>query len=108
MKACRPAYVTPTAVNPDATILIFRRVRRSARKSFHVNCFCDPDTVELAVACWAAAEAPGAEDPHLTTFFVNVTGSFAENGRSVRCALVGRVEVENGAVFAEQDAIATG
>jgi hypothetical protein len=64
MNACRPAYVTPTAVKPDATTLIFRRVRRRARKSFHVSSFSEPVAAELEGGCCAAA-APDAEDSSL-------------------------------------------
>lgn len=62
------------------------------------------------MACWAAdaAEAPGTEDSYLTVLFMDVTGDVAENGRSVRWTFVGRVDVENGAALAEQDAMAAG
>lgn len=97
-------------MNPDATTLIFRRVRRSARKSFHVSCFWELAAAELAVACCAAdaVGAPGAEEPCLIEIFTGATGDVVTTGRSVLWILVGRVEVENGAADAEHDAMAAG
>ena len=93
MNTRKPAYVAATALMLDAATLIFRRVRRSARKSFHVKCW-DRFGSEVAAGLIGAS---GAVDAWRATS-VNGPGCVAGSGRAVRWSLVGRVEVGKGVV----------
>lgn len=52
----RPKYVTPTAPTPEQAWPILRRVRRRAKKAFHVSWGCAPGEL-LATGCAGAVDA---------------------------------------------------
>lgn len=110
MKTRSPAYVVAIALALDAMTLIFRRVRRSPRKSFQVSCVCELEAVEPAAerAFAEPGDAPGADDAHLIAILTGRIFEDAREGRSVRGILLGRVEVEKGDAAAQQGAISAG
>jgi hypothetical protein len=92
--------VTPTAPTMEQPCPIRRRVRRSAKKSFHVSCACD------------AGEAPaaGCEDADEAFRTRALREKVRWAARELRgCdAVLERVHVENEAAAAERGAMMAG
>lgn len=87
----RPKYVTPTAPTPEQAWPILRRVRRRAKKAFHVSWGCAPGEL-LATGCAGAVDACRA---------IGLLGNVMREVRVrlLRCccccrSLLGRVHVE--------------
>lgn len=93
--------MTPTAPTTEQPCPILRRVRRSAKKSFHVSFGCDADGAP-PVACEDADVAF-----RTTNLLRKVRCAAIELGRDIE-ALLDRVHVEKDAVAAEIGAIMAG
>lgn len=93
IKKRSPVYVVATALIPEATTLIFRRVRRSVRKRFQVNVWC---TLSEGFGGVGDGEAGFAVEARRMS--VNgVEGLDMKGDRSVRWNFDDRAHVENGA-----------
>lgn len=93
--------MTPTAPTTEHPCPILRRVRRSAKKSFHVSWGCD-------VGGAPAADCDVADDAFRTGGLLRKVRRVA-NGELCDCeAVLGRIHVENEAVADERGAIMAG
>jgi hypothetical protein len=99
----RPKYVTPTAPTPEQACPILRRVRRSAKKAFHVSWGCAPGEL-------LAGGAAGAVDACRTVLNLLGVVRRGEMEGLLRCcwSLLDRMHVENDAVAAEEGASIAG
>lgn len=93
--------MTPTAPTTEHPCPILRRVRRSAKKSFHVSWGCEGGVAP-------AADCEVADDAFRTDILLGKARR-APNGELCDCeGLPGRVHVENEAVADEMGAIMAG
>jgi hypothetical protein len=93
--------VTPTAPTTEHPCPILRRVRRRAKKSFHVSCGCDVGGAPL-VTC---------EDADVAFRTMILLGKVRRVAIELVCdceALLDRVHVEKEAVAAEMGAMIAG